>query len=86
LLQNARNHGSLFDFQTVGGIEMIASRAILNIKLEMVIEELARQENISLRLAMDRFYKSRTYKEIREGVSDMHCRSDKYLVEEIRRE
>jgi hypothetical protein len=29
------------------------------------------------------FYKSRLYTEIRCGISDMHCRSDGYLAEEL---
>jgi hypothetical protein len=65
---------------------MIANRAILNMKLESVIEEIADGRKVPLRLAMDELYKSQTYKEIREGISDMHCRSDKYLAEEVRRE
>ena len=32
---------------------------------------------------MDIFYKSLTYLEMREGIADMHCRSDAYLAEEI---
>lgn len=33
--------------------------------------------------AFDFFYCSITYKEVSEGISDMHCRSDEYLVEEM---
>jgi len=29
------------------------------------------------------FYQSQTYIEMREGISDMHCRSDIYLAEDI---
>jgi hypothetical protein len=43
-------------------------------------------KGISPRQALDMFYKSQTYLEMREGVSDMHCRSDIYLAEEIIRE
>ena len=39
-----------------------------------------------LRDALDMFYKSQTYIEMRDGVSDMHCRSEKYLAEDILRE
>jgi len=39
-----------------------------------------------LRDALDMFYKSQTYIEMRDGVSDMHCRSKKYLAEDIIRE
>ena len=31
----------------------------------------------------DRFYKSQTYELMRDGVSDMHCMSDEYLVDEL---
>jgi hypothetical protein len=65
---------------------MIASWSVLNIKYRRVIEALARERNITLRQALDVFYKSRTYKEMRLGLADMHCRSELYLVEEIRLE
>ncbi|MDR0949941.1 MAG: DUF3791 domain-containing protein [Lachnospiraceae bacterium] len=65
---------------------MIANRSILNHKFETVIEAIALEQKIPLRMAIEELYRSQTYKEIREGISDMHCRSDKYLAEEIRRE
>ena len=48
-----------------------------------VISCFARKENISLDQAMDIFYRSEVYRLIREGVSDMHCMSREYLVEEL---
>lgn len=42
--------------------------------------------NISLEKAMDMFYKSETFTLIEDGVADLHCRSDKYLAEEVWRE
>jgi hypothetical protein len=65
---------------------MIGNRTILNSKFETVIEALAIKRKIPLRQAMDELYQSKVYKEIREGISDMHCRSDAYLAEEISRE
>ena len=65
---------------------MKADNTLLQLKYDGVIEEFALYKNISLREAMDIFYKSRVYKEMRSGVSDMHCRSDKYLAEELERE
>jgi hypothetical protein len=41
---------------------------------------------ISLDLALELFYQSRLYQLIRKGISDMHCMSDMYLVEELRDE
>jgi len=62
---------------------MKADKTILQIKYKNVIEALAELKNIPLRQALDIFYKSDVYLEMREGISDMHCRSDKYLAEEI---
>ena len=62
---------------------MTANKNILGIKYAAVISELSVLLNIDLSQAMDIFYKSYTYQEMREGVSDMHCRSDGYLAEEI---
>jgi len=62
---------------------MTADKAILTIKYANVINAISEQQNIDLSQAMDMFYKSYTYKEMREGISDMHCRSDGYLADEI---
>ncbi|MCL2833514.1 MAG: DUF3791 domain-containing protein [Treponema sp.] len=62
---------------------MKADKTLLQFKYDSVIEALAKQKNITLRQALDLFYKSGVYHEMREGISDMHCRSDIYLAEEI---
>ena len=36
--------------------------------------------------ATDIYYRSETSNMIEEGVADLHCRSDKYLAEEVWRE
>ena len=36
--------------------------------------------------ALSFFYNSTTYEFISEGVADMHCRSDEYLVDELKME
>ena len=41
------------------------------------------RQKISIAQALDAFYRSYTYQEMRDGVADMHCRSDMYLAEEI---
>jgi len=62
---------------------MTANRTLLGRKYAHVIIAVSERQNIDLRQAMDIFYKSYTYQEMREGISDMHCRSDRYLAEEI---
>ena len=62
---------------------MTANRILLQHKYANVIETFSKRRNISLREAMDIFYKSQTYQDMRDGISDMHCRSDEYLAEEL---
>jgi len=65
---------------------MKADKILLQCKYFSVINAFALMGNIPLREALDLFYKSEIYKEMRDGVSDMHCRSDKYLAEDLLRE
>lgn len=62
---------------------MIANRILLQHKYANVIEAFSKHQNIGLREAMAVFYTSQTYKDMSKGVSDMHCRSDEYLAEEL---
>jgi hypothetical protein len=65
---------------------MTANKYLLRRKYTRIIARFAERRKISLRDAMNAFYSSLTYREMSEGISDMHCRSDEYLVEEICRE
>ena len=62
---------------------MKANKTILQIKYGSVIETFAKTANIPLRDALDKFYKSPIYMEMRDGISDMHCRSEEYLTEDL---
>jgi len=62
---------------------MKANKLLLRHKYLRIIELLREQKNISYNEAIDIFYRSQTYKEVANGISDMHCRSDIYLVEEL---
>ena len=65
---------------------MTANRTLINHKLANVVNAYSELAGIPLREAFDVFYKSILYTEIRNGISDMHCRSDGYLAEELLRE
>jgi hypothetical protein len=65
---------------------MIANRTLIGHKCHHVIEAYAELTGVSIREAFDVFYKSNLYLEITGGISDMHCRSDGYLAEELRLE
>lgn len=62
---------------------MNANPILLQKKYARIIECYAKRQNVSLDEALKIFYNSETYKLIRDGVSDMHCRSDNYLAEEL---
>ena len=62
---------------------MIANRTLVGHKCAGVIKAYAELFDIPLREAFDIFYKSNLYIEICNGISDMHCRSDGYLAEEL---
>ena len=62
---------------------MTANRTLIAHKLAGVIKAYAGFANVSLREAFDVFYKSNLYVEIVNGISDMHCRSDGYLAEDL---
>ena len=62
---------------------MIANRTLVGHKCNNVIKAYSELMRIPLREAFDVFYRSTLYIEIRNGISDMHCRSDGYLAEEL---
>ncbi|MBQ5732993.1 MAG: DUF3791 domain-containing protein, partial [Selenomonadaceae bacterium] len=51
-----------------------------------IVAQFAQAENISMSRALELFYHSVTYELISQGISDMHCMSDGYLVEELQLE
>lgn len=62
---------------------MRANRTLLHMKYARVVEGFAQRMGISRERALAFFYGSTTYKLVSEGVSDMHARSDGYLVDEL---
>ena len=65
---------------------MEANPILLQRKYSRIIVKFSKSSGIRLRDALDFFYHSITYKDMSEGLSDMHCRSDDYLVEELQEE
>lgn len=62
---------------------MEANRMILEMKYARIISKIAEMKGIDNEKAMDIFYNSPLFPLIESGVSDLHCRSDEYLAEEI---
>jgi hypothetical protein len=65
---------------------MTANRTLVAHKCAGVIKTYSEFAGVPLREAFDVFYRSNLYLEIRFGISDMHCRSDGYLAEELQLE
>lgn len=60
--------------------------SILEAKYARIISCISELHSVSLEEAVDMFYNSPLLPLIEEGVADLHCRSDRYLAEEIWRE
>ena len=65
---------------------MTADPTLLQMKYARIISLLAQNAGIDEESAMQLFYESNTYMLMSKGISDFHCLSDAYLVEEILRE
>lgn len=65
---------------------MNANPILLQKKYARVVACFAEKAELTLDAALDFFYHSEVYKLVSEGVSDMHCRSDLYLADELKLE
>ena len=62
---------------------MQAVKTLLQMKYARVVALFAVQQGLSMEDALDFFYHSETYQELREGIADLHCRSDQYVADEL---
>ena len=65
---------------------MQANKIILQRKYARIVQLFAEQMGISYEEALGLFYDSKTFELINEGIADMHCMSDAYLVDELKAE
>ena len=65
---------------------MNANPILLQKEYARIVELFAKHNGLTLEKALDVFYHSELYKLVSEGVSDMHCMSDEYLVRELEEE
>ena len=65
---------------------MNANPILLQKKYARVVELFAKENGMSLETSLDVFYRSELYELMGEGVSDIHCMSDEYLVCELEEE
>jgi len=64
-------------------IEMESKEIILQAKFARIIDLLSSKLSVSKNEAMDIFYNSKTAQLLEDGIADLHCRSDLYLVDEV---
>ena len=62
---------------------MTAHPILLQKKYARIVALYAEKTGVSLSSALKKFYHSGVYTLMSQGISDMHCMSDDYLVEEL---
>ena len=65
---------------------MNANPILLQKKYARIVELFAKHNNITLNKALGIFYHSELYQLMSKGISDMHCMSDEYLLQELEME
>ncbi len=65
---------------------MNANPILLQKKYARIIELFAKKNNLTIEDSLDFFYHSNVYDLMSNGISDMHCMSEEYLVEELQTE
>jgi len=62
---------------------MKAHPILLQKKYARIVEQFAKKQGIEISTALDFFYSSMVYILMSEGISDFHCMSDAYIVDEL---
>ena len=65
---------------------MNADKTLLQMKFSRIVAKFAEQQKIPVEKALGFFYHSETYYELSKGIADLHCRSDQYIVDELKAE
>lgn len=62
---------------------MTADKTLLRMKYVDVVKLLAERTGVSCADALGRFYASREYRLLANGISDLHCMTPDYIVDDI---
>ncbi len=62
---------------------MTANPTLLQMKYARIVSLFSKESGMSLDDALAFFYGSELYQLVKRGVSDLHCMSDAYLVEDL---
>ncbi|MBO5955998.1 MAG: DUF3791 domain-containing protein [Bacteroidales bacterium] len=62
---------------------MQANPTILQMKFARIVRIFAEKANLTYEDALGKFYDSKTFDLVSNGIADMHCLSDEYLADEL---
>lgn len=62
---------------------MNANPILLQKKYARIVTLFAKSKELPYDTALEFFYLSKLYELLREGIADLHCRSDLYLADEL---
>ena len=62
---------------------MMADKTLLRMKYADIVRVLAKRTGVSMEEALRRFYESREYRLVSQGISDQHCMTADYIVDNI---
>lgn len=62
---------------------MTADKTLLRMKYADIVKLLAERTGLSMEAALRRFYESREYRLLSRGISDQHCMTPDYIVDDI---
>lgn len=62
---------------------MQANPTILQMKFARIVRIFAEKANLTYEDALGKFYDSKTFELVSNGIADMHCLSDEYLADEL---
>ena len=62
---------------------MQANATILQMKFARIVRIFAEKANLTYEDALGKFYDSKTFDLVSNGIADMHCLSDEYLADEL---
>ena len=62
---------------------MTADKTLLRMKYADIVRTLAERTGMSAEEALRTFYESREYRLVSQGISDQHCMTPDYIVDDI---
>ena len=62
---------------------MTADKTLLRMKYADIVRTLAERTGLTVEEALRTFYESREYRLVSQGISDQHCMTPDYIVDDI---